>query len=87
MTDTAVAASSASVEINAAKLRELRQDMGLTQLDLAARSGLTGPYISQLETGQRKRASPPAFVRLCDALNIAPTNRRVLRRTSLPEVA
>lgn len=87
MTDTAMAASSAYVEIDAAKLRELRQDSGLTQLDLAAKSSLTGPYISQLETGQRKRVSPPAFVRLCNALNVAPRDRRILRRTNLPEVA
>lgn len=87
MTDTVQVTSSASVAIDAAKLREMRQDQGLTQKDLAAKCGLGWKYVSQLETGYRTRVSPPTFVRLCDALNIAPTKRRSLRQTTRPKVA
>lgn len=86
MTDTVQVTSSASVAIDAAKLREMRQDQGLTQQTLAAKCGLTSQYVSQLETGYRTRVSPPTFVRLCNALHITPTNRRTLRQTTRPEI-
>ena len=85
MTDTAPA-TSAPVEINAVKLRELRQEQGLTQQDLAARCGVSAAYISQLEIGYRRRVSPPLYVRLAEALQIAPENRPQLRQNQ-PKVA
>lgn len=80
MTDTALAGSSASVEIDAQTLRTMRQERGLTQVMLATLSGLSFQYISQLETGYRSRVSPPTFIALCDALRIRPKQRGILRK-------
>lgn len=80
MTKTAPIASSASPEIDAGRLREMRQDRGLNQADLAELCDVTPQYISQLENGHRVRVSPALFVRLCDALGIAADNRRILRK-------
>lgn len=82
MTDTARVVSSASVEIDHQKLRELRQDLGLLQGELGKRAGLSAGYISQLEIGARNRVSPPVFARLCDALKIRQTRRWMLRKSS-----
>jgi transcriptional regulator with XRE-family HTH domain len=87
MTNTApTITSSASVEIDPEKLRELRQEQGFKQTALAERCGISSQYVSQLETGFRKRVSPDLFVRLCDALSIPAGQRRVLR-SKRPEVA
>jgi transcriptional regulator with XRE-family HTH domain len=54
-----------------AQLRSLRLAAGLTQLDLAAQSGVTHESISRLELGTR---SPRAATirRLADALGVEP---------------
>jgi len=83
MTHTATVVSSASVEIDPQKLRELRQDLGLLQGELGERAGVSAGYISQLETGTRTRVSPPVFARLCDALKIRQTRRWTLRKSSI----
>jgi transcriptional regulator with XRE-family HTH domain len=80
------ARASADVEIDRIKLREMRQDQGLTQVALAALCDMNPSYLSQLESGQRPRVSPPLFVRLCDALQIPAGQRKTLRK-KLPEVA
>jgi excisionase family DNA binding protein len=53
------------------RLRALREAAGLTQLQLAAASGLTHEAISRLERGQRA-ASPETVRRLAQALGVAP---------------
>jgi transcriptional regulator with XRE-family HTH domain len=53
-------------------LRELRRQAGLSQRDLAARTGLDFSYISKLENG---RLSPPAadtVVTICQVLGEPP---------------
>jgi transcriptional regulator with XRE-family HTH domain len=52
------------------RLREARRRQGITLAQLAARTGLTKGFLSQVE---RDLASPSvgSLVRLCDALNIA----------------
>jgi transcriptional regulator with XRE-family HTH domain len=82
MTNTATVVSSASVEIDPQKLRELRQDLGLLQGELGKRAGLSAGYISQLEIGARTRVSPPVFAKLCDALKIPQKRRWTLRKSS-----
>lgn len=79
------AVGSASVEIDREKLRELRQDRGFTQLELAKRAGISAQYLSQLEIGFRVRVSPPKYVALCDALRIPQSRRRMLRKKSPSE--
>ena len=54
-------------------LRRLREEKGLTQDELAKRSKLTKPYISQIENGVRKNPSLPALERLANALGVRVT--------------
>lgn len=51
---------------------ELRKRAGLTQADLADRVGITRPYLSQLENGERN-LSANLHRRIVDALSIDPT--------------
>lgn len=60
-----------TVEIDGAKLRELRVRTGENLKAFAARAGITFQYLSQLELGVRRQVSPPTFVRICDALGVA----------------
>jgi len=52
------------------KFREVRESQGLTQRDLAAASGVSYPFISQLETGHSVPTVDKAF-RLADALKVS----------------
>lgn len=79
MTNTAPVVSSASVEIDRQQLRTLRQNRGLTQVQLGELCSLSPAYISQLETGSRVRVSPPAFATICAALRIPQKQRGILR--------
>ena len=55
----------------AANLRRYRERSGLSQADLAAKAGYTGPAVSLIETGQRD-ASIAAVELLANALGIPP---------------
>ena len=54
-------------------LKELRMKRGLTQRELAQRSGVHHVEIAQIETGKRnvRAVSLDTALRLCDALKIA----------------
>jgi transcriptional regulator with XRE-family HTH domain len=54
----------------AARLRELRTAAGMSQLDLASRSGLKQNSISQLEAGNRK-PTWESVIALANALGVA----------------
>jgi transcriptional regulator with XRE-family HTH domain len=45
--------SATTVTPNGGRIRELRENLGLTQVRLAARIGRSQKYISTLENGQR----------------------------------
>ena len=51
-------------------IKRLRTARGLSQRALAARAGLTNPYIAQLETGQRGNPTVLVATRLADALGV-----------------
>jgi len=53
-----------------ARLRELRQQRGLTLQELAARSGLSKAFLSRLESGSRQ-ASISAALTLCRIFNVS----------------
>jgi transcriptional regulator with XRE-family HTH domain len=57
----------ASAEWFAGRLRELRENAGLTQAELAEKAGLTREGVAQLETGRRKPAWETVLA-LCEAL-------------------
>lgn len=54
-------------------LQSRRKELGLTRRDLVAASGLSYPYISQLETGYRL-PSQKSLHRLAHALEMAPAD-------------
>jgi transcriptional regulator with XRE-family HTH domain len=60
--------------MNHNKLLERMQELGLTQADLARRTGLSRGYIHLLLRGQRgSRIGADALQRLSTALDVAPT--------------
>jgi predicted ATPase/DNA-binding XRE family transcriptional regulator len=59
-------------------LRGLRQDAGLTQEELAARSGLSGAAVGALERGLRRRPYPHTVRSLADALGLSEDERAAL---------
>jgi putative transcriptional regulator len=82
-----------SAEWFAGRLRELREGAGLTQAELAGRSGLTREGVAQLETGRRKPAWETVLA-LCGALGVectaftqAPTEREPPGRGRPPKPA
>ncbi len=70
----------AGVEIDGPAVRQLRKLGGRTLSKLAEDCGLSVAYLSAIERGTRPTVSPPAFVRICDALGIA--DRRELVRAA-----
>lgn len=67
-------------------LRELRQKRGLSQRQLADRSGVSNVSIAQFETGVRDVSNMTlgTAVKLCDALKVA-NPRKLLEGESLKE--
>lgn len=60
------------------RLRQLRTAAGLTQEELASRSGLTAKAISVLERGERLRPYPHTVRALADALDLSDAERASL---------
>jgi putative transcriptional regulator len=54
------------------KLRELREERGLTQEELSDRAGVRQAAISAIETGARQRIDLDILDRLCSALDVEP---------------
>lgn len=55
-----------------AKIRELRDDMGMSQAQLSAEGGLSQGYLSQLENDEVQNPSASVIFRLAKALHIDP---------------
>ena len=60
------------------RLRRLREAAGLTQEELALRSGVSAKAISTLERGERKRPYPHTIRSLADALDLSENERAAL---------
>ena len=60
------------------RLRRLREAAGLTQEELALRSGVSAKAISTLERGERKRPYPHTIRSLADALELSENERAAL---------
>jgi transcriptional regulator with XRE-family HTH domain len=57
------------MQISKTTLRRLRERRGWLQSDLAVSAGLSKPYISQIESGERD-PSPPAVMAIAKALSV-----------------
>lgn len=62
--------------MNAVTLRAARKRAGLTQDELAAKSGIDQTTISSLETYRHTNPTPETKERLAEALGIAPSRLR-----------
>ena len=56
-------------------IKRLREEKGLTPEELAKRAGVTKPYVSMIESGERKSPSLPILKRLAKALGVPVTAR------------
>ena len=56
-------------------IKRLREERGLTPEELAKRAGVTKPYVSMIEGGERKSPSLPILKRLAKALGVPVTAR------------
>jgi transcriptional regulator with XRE-family HTH domain len=54
-------------------VKRLREAKGLTQAELAKKAKVTQPYITMLESGQRKEPSLATLRRLAKALGVPVT--------------
>jgi transcriptional regulator with XRE-family HTH domain len=54
------------------RLRELRQALGLTQTELAARAGVRRATLSRLENGRVSAINLAVLEKLADRLNVEP---------------
>lgn len=77
-TSTTSAPAPAGVDIDGARVRELRKLLGATVTDFAERCGISFQYLSQIERGDRQRVSAPVFAKICDKLGVE--DRRTLLR-------
>lgn len=65
------------------KLKYLRKEQGMTQAQLAQKSGLSKGAIGNFESGKRTKISFESVCRLADALDVAPEELGLERRYDL----
>ncbi|MFD0437065.1 helix-turn-helix domain-containing protein [Streptomyces chartreusis] len=68
----------ATFQVDGTAIRTRRKDLGLSRDDCAARAGISGPYLSQLETGARRDMRPPTYARLRTVLRVPADDERLL---------
>lgn len=56
--------------MNPDKLKKARKALGLTQEELAEKSGVSRGHISQIEAGNTKTTNPASIVKLAKALKV-----------------
>ena len=57
--------------VGGSRLRQLREDHGLTLTELARQAMVSKGYLSMIENGTRRDVSPPVVARLAAALDVA----------------
>jgi transcriptional regulator with XRE-family HTH domain len=65
-----------------AKLRTIRLNLGLTQVELAERAGVSLHTVKRLEGGHRKRPYPATRRRIAAALGVTITDVDELRESN-----
>lgn len=64
--------------VNGAAIRIRRKELGMDLVECAAKAGISRAYLNQLELGHRDRMKPPTYMALRTALQLEPTDRRLL---------
>ncbi|MFI2426565.1 helix-turn-helix domain-containing protein [Streptomyces sp. NPDC018955] len=70
-----------TIPVDGAEIRTRRKELELSRDECAEAAGISGPYLSQLETGARRDMRPPTYKRLRTALQIQQDDRRLLATT------
>jgi len=65
------------------RLKQLRREAGVTQRELAQKTGLDFSYISKLENDRNPPPAADTIVRICDALGV-PAERLLALKGRLP---
>lgn len=68
------------IPVDAVKIRQRRQHIGLDVPTLAEKVGISASYMRSIDNGNRRNVSPPVFVRLCGALRLRADRRHTLMR-------
>lgn len=63
-----------TIPINGAAVRSVRIDRGIEVADLARRVGISRAYLTNLELGHKRRASPTVYAALVRALRPEPAD-------------
>lgn len=64
--------------VNGWAIRERRMELGLDLAECAARAQISRAYLTQLELGHRRNPRPPTYMALRTALQLDPTDSRLL---------
>lgn len=68
----------ATYQVLGAAIRARRMHLGLSLAECAGAAGISRPYLTQLELGQRKRMKPGTYKGLRIALDLPATDTRLL---------
>ena len=74
----------ATFQVDGTAIRTRRKALGLSRDDCAARAGISGPYLSQLENGTRRDMRPPTYARLRTVLRVPADDERLLAPSEEP---
>ncbi|MFJ3084692.1 helix-turn-helix domain-containing protein [Streptomyces halstedii] len=71
-------------QVDGAEIRTRRMELGMSQAECAAQARIARPYLSQLETGERRHLRPPTYKALRTTLQIAHDDSRLLDQRGDP---
>lgn len=65
-------------QVDGAKIRNRRMELGLNLRQCARQAGISHSYLSEIETGLKWKLRPPTYAGLRTTLQIQPDDRRLL---------
>lgn len=68
----------ATYQVDGAAIRTRRMELGMTQNTCATAAQISRPYLALIELGIRRDMRPPTYAGLRTALQIEPTDHRLL---------
>ncbi|MFI8294482.1 helix-turn-helix domain-containing protein [Streptomyces nigra] len=74
----------ATFQVDGTAIRKRRKELGLGRNECAKEAGISGPYLTQLETGARRDMRPPTYARLRTVLDVPADDERLLDPSEKP---
>ena len=72
-------------QVDGTAIRKRRKELGLGRNECANEAGISGPYLTQLETGARRDMRPPTYARLRTVLRVPADDARLLAPSGVPQ--